>query len=311
MGSQGKRWEVKSRQKYKDTLTREILLDATARKISDYKLSVEINVPVDIIYNYRKKQGIPSARADSEVAKIRATPLTTEEMGLLVGAVLGDGCLSYSKKRNEAYFTVMHGVKQKEYVYYKYEKLKRLCLMNVTKVKTCGYANGTGYYFSTIWHPGLANLYKLLYPEGKKIVTKEILNLLTIEGFAWWIFDDGSLSTKLQQYTLATCQFPLEQQKIIREYLFKKLGIYSTIVKSFNKISQKVFYSLYIPKRSNEILSDYLKPFAVPCMNYKIYSAPQRLIREASQKIEKKIESDLHSDMKSDTEMISPLLLKE
>jgi hypothetical protein len=310
MGTLGKRWEVKDRQKYKDILTKEILIDATVRKILDYTLSSELKIPVTAIQWYRHKWKIPSARADSEVLKMRSFSLTPEDIGLIIGAVLGDGCLAYSEKRDEAYFTVMHGIAQKEYVEHKHNILEKLCLMNVKEIETDGYSKGIAYYFSTIWHPDLAKLYKMIYINGIKSVSPDILELLTIAGFVWWFFDDGSLSKNLQQYSLATCQFPLEQQKLIREYLFDKLDIYSTIIKTYNKKAQKYYYSLYIPTRSNERLASYLKSFSIPCMNYKICSAPQRLIRKASinNNNRMKIQSELHSDMKSDTEMISPLL---
>lgn len=279
MGTQGKHWVIKDRQKYIQKyghiLTKEILLDATVRRISDRHLSEELQIPKPAILWYRKMYGIPSGRSDSEVRKIRNILLSDEEIGLIIGTVLGDGCLCYSAERDEAFLTIMHCKEQKEYVYHKYDKLKHLCLMPVTYTTCEGFGISEVYYFSTIWHPELAKLYKLLYPNGKKAITKEALNLLTIAGFVWWFFDNGSGGNNC--YNLSTCQFPLEQQQLLREHLFKKYKIYTSIITDKRKADRKTYYSIYFAKRSYSILSDFLTRFIVPCMSYKIKTAPQRL----------------------------------
>ena len=152
MGTLGKRWEVPHHQKYKNIVTREVLTDATIRRISDYKLSKELKVPVTAIQHYRYKWQIPSARYDSEVSKMRDYKLSPEEVGLIIGTVLGDGHLSYSPERDEAFLIIMHSEKQKEYVYHKYEKLKKLCLMDVKQslISNDYVQNSVVYSFSTI-----------------------------------------------------------------------------------------------------------------------------------------------------------------
>ncbi len=51
--------------------------------------------------------------------------LTKEEWDILVGSLLGDGCLRIMGRSKVPAFSVSHGENQKAYVFWKYEKLKR------------------------------------------------------------------------------------------------------------------------------------------------------------------------------------------
>ena len=51
--------------------------------------------------------------------------LTKEENDILIGPLLGDGCLRIMGRCKFPAFSVSHSEKQKDYVFWKYEKLKR------------------------------------------------------------------------------------------------------------------------------------------------------------------------------------------
>jgi len=270
MGTKGKKWQVLHRQKYNNILTKEVLLNATLSKKSDYRLAKELNIPVTGVQFYRKKYNLPSPRCDKELVRIRATNLTNEQIGLIVGTVLGDANLHLGVN-NEAFLTIEQGEKQKDYVFEKYSKLETICLMNPREVVGVqGYKVGSkSWKFSTIQHSGLTKIYNLMYKDGKKVVTKEALNLLTLAGLAWWYFDDGSYHSLYKQYNLATCQFSLEEQKLIRNFLFQKFKIKTSILPKKNQEKAKYYY-LYFAKETSNIFTQYLKPFVIPCLEYKV-----------------------------------------
>jgi hypothetical protein len=270
MGSQGKHWEVKHRQQYADILTKEVLLDATAEKISDYTLAERLQIPHQAVWLYRKRLHIPSAKSDSAMQKIKLTEISVEQIGLIVGTVLGDGYL-HKNRYGDAYLTICHGIKQKDYVTHKRKLLDNLCIAQPQETENkSGYKIGNKRVsFCTLTHPDLTKLCDLFYPKGKKIVTKEVLNLLTIAGFVWWFFDDGTRDHRNGRYSLATQSFTLEENKLIREYLFKKLKLYTSVVTHTNAFG-KTYYHLYFAARSQDLMTQYLKSFAIPCMEYKI-----------------------------------------
>ena len=51
--------------------------------------------------------------------------LTKEENDILIGSLLGDGCLRIMGKCKHPAFSVSHGENQKNYLFWKFKKLKR------------------------------------------------------------------------------------------------------------------------------------------------------------------------------------------
>lgn len=275
MGTLGKHWEVPGRQKYRDIITREVLLQATVEYKSDYKLAEELSVPVTAVQFYRQIFHIKSGRSDESLEKMRLIKLNSELVGLIVGTVLGDSSLALDERSGNGYFSVQHGEAQKEYVEYKHRKLSSLVIMPVRETILTGWGKGKkAYNFSTVWHPDLGKLHPYLYSKklGRKFITKEALSLLTYEGLAWWFFDDGSYNSKSKQYFLATCAFSLEEQKLIREMLFRKFKIKTSIGNTKCKLDKngKCYHYLYFAKSTMNILTNIIKNVPVKCLQYKI-----------------------------------------
>jgi hypothetical protein len=285
MSTTGKNWSVEKRRKYSHIITRDILVQATVDCKSDQKLADELKVPVGAVHTVRKQLGIKSGRSDESVGKIRLQKMDPALVGCIVGTVLGDGFLGLNKQKNLAYLAISHGYKQKEWIEYKYKKLSDFVIMNLRYGERPRYKNIEEtlkfYVFTTVFHPDLFEIRKLLYDEnGKKKVTKEALDLLTYEGFIWWFFDDGCANIKYnkvtgeigqQYYSLATCQFSLEEQKLIRSMLFKKFGIKTTIIKVTPKTNnKKPYYTLYFAVETRDKVSEILSKISLESMNYKI-----------------------------------------
>ena len=203
-----------------------------------------------------------------KILEIRQQRLSSTIIGAVVGTVLGDGCLQKIRSGNYCYLKL--GQKSKQYLQYKVQVLRPIFLDKEIMVWRDRVTGNKNFHLNSVSHSDLYEIWKLMYKDGRKVVTKEILDKLTIFGFALWFFDDGYFNKKSGGYFLSTCAFTLEEQKLIREYLFKKLGLYTTILRN-----QK-WWKLYFAKRTRERLEDYLITYAPPCMQYKIRD-PQRL----------------------------------
>lgn len=284
MSAKGKKWVVLKRRKYLDIITKDVLIQATADFKSDYTLAKELNVPFTTIQQRRLQYGVKSGRSDESISKLRLQSIDSSLIGCIVGTVLGDGFLGLNKEKTSAYLSISHGHAQKDWISYKYNKLSRLVIMPLKYGERPRYDNSgilKFYKFSTIYHPDLFKIYGLLYDEqGKKRVTKEALDLLTYEGFIWWFFDDGCLSTRRNSkgnsvqtnYSLATCQLSLDEQKLIRQKLFTKFGIKTSIIKTKIKEKNKYYYSLYFASATRDKVTEILKKLPIESMKYKVYS---------------------------------------
>jgi len=311
MSTKGKRWVVRSRRKFLDIVTRDVLLQATIDCKSDRKLSDELRVPIGVVQERRKQYGIKSGRSDESIEKIRLQKLDSALVGCIVGTVLGDGFLGLNKQKTLAYLSISHGHVQKEWIEYKYNKLSDLIIMPLRYGERPRYENENEilkfYTFSTVFHPDLFEIRKLLYDvNGKKHVTKEALDLLTYEGFIWWFFDDGCANksyyhgtNKIKQkyYSLATCQFSLEEQKLIRKMLYSKFGIKTTIMKTIQKSSGKTYYTLYFASETKYKVSEILSKLQLKSMEYKIIRPSETASKALSN--EMVIQSDLIGDNKN------------
>ena len=54
--------------------------------------------------------------------------LTQYQKSLIIGTILGDGYLRIIPGRNNAFLEINHSFSQKQYVDWKFEKLKNICI---------------------------------------------------------------------------------------------------------------------------------------------------------------------------------------
>lgn len=120
--------------------------------------------------------------------------LTRNQKAILVGTLLGDGCLQKTGEKN-ARLRLEHGGKQKEYVLWKMRAFPRLFGTRPTHLFRVHPKTQTTYGY---WRaqssatPALGAWRTLFYPEGKKRVPTNLGELLTEPlALAVWYMDDG------------------------------------------------------------------------------------------------------------------------
>lgn len=133
--------------------------------------------------------------------------LTEVQKSIITGCLLGDG---YMRCKTNAYLQITHGLKQKDLVDWKYERLK-----NLVKNKPSYYFNNGRhcYRFLTRSLPVITSFYQDFYRKGKKIIPEKI----TVNGLilAVWFMDDGSKSRS--SVYLNTQQFSRNNQIILKK----------------------------------------------------------------------------------------------
>lgn len=185
--------------------------------------------------------------------------LTAEQEEILRGSLLGDMCLSTTSKLHRVHIT--HGGEQEEYFDHKCEVFKNI----LGKInKTPRYDKRTQKYYNRyavrlLAHPVFETLYNELYINGVKTITKEYLNKLTPRSLAYWFMDDGC-----NYGTLATNCFSKEECELIRNWLYAKYNIETTLQRNNKQ------YLVYIRAKSRQSFYDLVSPYFIPSMLYKI-----------------------------------------
>ena len=229
--------------------------------LSDYKIAKELNVSPDGVYSYRMRHGYfrKSLKINNSIE------LSNYQKEVLIGTMLGDGWLGIGKECVNPRFRTAHCVTQKEYS----EHLIKIFNNLHWKCSYHKYKNPdkrTGKYYESYVvespnNPALLYFYNLFYKNGKKVIPIELLDDFTEVSLAFMFMDDG-FKTK-SGYQIATNCFTIEELDKFRIMLKLKFNIETTLHKS---------KELYIPSKSKDTFTNLIKPYIIPCMQYKLHN---------------------------------------
>lgn len=199
----------------------------------------------------------------TNIRKLKLVPLTNMQRYVVIGSMLGDGNLSSNWSKTNYRLKINHSIKQREYVLWKYEVFKKFVL---TKPKL--YKKTNSISFRTISHEEFSRFYKIFYPRDKKLVPKNIKDLIKNPiTVAIWFMDDGNIRSskgKIYGYYLNTQSFSLSDNKLLIQALRDNFGIESMILKNHGK------YRIYIGAKGRDKFSQLIKKFIIKSMKYKI-----------------------------------------
>lgn len=196
--------------------------------------------------------------------------LTPIQQSVLIGSLLGDGTMRMGKRAINANFKVDHGLKQKEYVFWKYEILKNFVttspkLSYRTDAKDQRYEKS--WWFRTIRHPLFTDMYYEYYTTegyrcGTKIVPTGMYNSIDPLAIAVWIMDDGSYNQN--KLDISTYSFTLQEVEFLCAILLKKFNI----LMSYHRDRDKG-YRMYANMSETQKLVNLIQPYVIPTMMYK------------------------------------------
>jgi len=182
---------------------------------------------------------------------LKRAALTPQEIEMIIACLLGDGTLSKSGKNYR--LRIEHNSKHKEYVEWKYDLLKRLCVSAIQSV-----APHSSVRFGTVGHPEITKLRERWYLQTKQIVGDLKLSPLMI---AVWFMDDGTRHR--DTVDISVHSFSSASIESLRKQLLG-YGIETTI-NSDSKGSR-----LYVLKKSYPNFKRLVTPYIVSCMAYKL-----------------------------------------
>lgn len=208
--------------------------------------------------------------------------LTENDKSLLLALCIGDGCLRKPHpKSGNVQLEIAHSIKQEAYCTWKRDLVykifggKRPPKIGYKTIKLKGYDKEYKACRFAKSHPYFLYLRNLLYPNNVKVMTREILDKLTIQGIAIWFMDDGSFYKKDNEdgtksicfdLRISTDSFSYEENQIICDFFREKYGIN--------------FYPYHKERKHNWIIRankqaaikfiDLIRPYIIPEMAYKI-----------------------------------------
>ena len=207
----------------------------------------------------------------------------------MIGLLLGDG---YIDPRGQ--IQIGHGDKQYDYCVYKAKLLHSVTGGKEIKVHTVKkifkYFTKKGVYkeVESINHrfrrqsQSFIQFRELLYPNGRKTITREVLKLLAPVSIALWWMDDGCLTVKytypkgkrvkcgynLRLYTYMT----KEENELIREYFLEHYNMTWNVVPADNPKNDTQWMlrcGVHEGRKFLNIIRDIVKT-NVPSLSYKV-----------------------------------------
>ncbi len=192
--------------------------------------------------------------------------LTQRQQDILIGTLLGDGCLEVNG--SNVRLKIDHSLNQKQLTEWIFNEFMVFCSKKPYLLKQ--YDNRTNkiyshYRFSTLSKPVFNNFYSTFYPKKKKIVPKDIKKLLVSPlSLAVWYMDDGFRRRDCNSLYLCTSAYTKKEHILLLE----------TLKMNFN-IDAKVHFAagnarIYIPASSARQFCALVKDFMLKDLSYKL-----------------------------------------
>jgi len=172
--------------------------------------------------------------------KLFNTKLTDIQEQILIGHLLGDGCLGVYKERKNAYFELKRKHEDLEYLRWTYKNFEYFAT-GAGIIDTKSFSSDKskiykGNSFRTKTLPIFEEYRNKWYPEGKKIIPKDLI--LTPLIIAVWFADDGCVSRQSSitlRTQISTNSFSYEEVVFLKKQLVSLCGANFNIYKITNK----------------------------------------------------------------------------
>jgi len=224
-----------------------------------------------------------------------------ENRGVLYGTILGDATVTYipsgkysssdghEGRNGTCYLRIKHAADQRSLVEYKHEFMREIA----GKISIAPYKGNLkgqdAYLFYTknsiawkkVYDEFYANARAVAGQTGKvrryKRVTREILDVLNDQGFAWWIMDDGCYSHSNKGYgffRLSTQGFSYDENELIKQWITDRYGVKGSLQinarRGVNPMSAQDTFVLYIGEKDFMPIKERVEPFIIPSLRHKI-----------------------------------------
>ena len=206
-----------------------------------------------------------------EARKIRENAFLSEtQRAVLVGTILGDGCLAENadKKHWRKHWKknfrlkIEQSDKHREYIFWLYTVFKNWTLNPPKHLE-----ERKAWRFYTVSHPELTEFRKIFYRNRKKIIPENIENFLFHPlSLAVWFMDDGL--RRGNGFSVCVHSFSNKDIQRLRRCLLERFNLPTNIHWDGKG------HQLYFPVCTISYLNDLVLPYVIPSMRYKFPLTP-------------------------------------
>ncbi|GAJ13929.1 unnamed protein product, partial [marine sediment metagenome] len=188
---------------------------------------------------------------------------------VLIGSMLGDGCIGCYPKYRDAWFTESKKIEHIDYLGWKAKILSEFGgsireREGESGLPHLGSRQFKAAVFRTFVHPLFTQLRHIWYPNGKKVVPEGELQKLDELGLAVWYMDDGSYGVLTRSCLISTGSFTLDEQILTKDAFKEKWGLIPKIIPAGKG------YGLDFLVSDTDKLLRVMAPFIHPDMVYKL-----------------------------------------
>jgi DNA-binding CsgD family transcriptional regulator len=228
---------------------------------SSSEIANKLNLNVRQITCYRNSKNLGADNNNIKRAKSKIILSNIEEQ-VIIGSLLGDG--SIDKHNNYYRLIIKHGEKQKDYIYYKYNLLKRFSSKPSKNFRIDNrekFKDHIEYTLRTTTNSIFEEYRKNWYPDNKKIIYRPDFVKIKPLGFAIWLMDDGYKSGN--SIAISTDCFSINDLEFVCKF-FKDSYNFDLTIQSPNR--------LYIRSNSMNIIKEKIRKCFPESMLYKLRS---------------------------------------
>lgn len=189
------------------------------------------------------------------------------EKSLLFALALGDGYVRLHKGSYQLQIT--HSVKQLSLLNFKISLLEDILQKNIyfREINQQGYKS----YRLEVYHPYFKIIRRLLYPDGKKLISAKILDKInTPQCIAIWYMDDGSLYSKRRNGKIHAFELVIstycseEEAKLIVDFFYRFYNLNFTLKRNKGK------FSIRCGTKEAKKFIELVRPYIIKEFSYKI-----------------------------------------
>lgn len=194
---------------------------------------------------------------------------------LLLGTLLGDSSL-YRTPAGSYRYQTSHCAAQLPYL----NHLKNILALNGI-VSNIIPDKKNQFKLTSLTSEAFKEYAELCYSESKKQVTEKWLNRLNLEGWAYFLMDDGTNHSKVygkrkeENISFATCGFSLHENQLIINNLIS--DGYEAYIKTVSNSSKKKYNTVELNKKSGRVFSSNINKWVIPSLKYKLLTPENHL----------------------------------
>ena len=207
--------------------------------LTDLAIKALVSIPISKIVS-RSTEVVPfGVKAATNNIRLNKhsrdiTVLNNEIISQLVGHLLGDGSIHYTRTSVTPYFVFTQTIKRFEYIWHVYLKLSSYC--GRVPLFNFGLRKGIHYPFIQVMtrsYPALIPLHELFYQVNvkgstyKKVITTDLIQYINPVSLAYWAMDDGSWTPS--GFYFHTEAFTFKDCYLLAALLHYHFGLFSTI----------------------------------------------------------------------------------